>query len=254
MEHRSLTVGVLTPVTGGFFFGKILRGISRAVQRSGDRMLALQTLDASRYGRSGQSLRPLPYDLRVGWARIDGFISISTAVDRSYLEVVREAGKPVVLVTHEEKIAEHARRIIRVRDGHIVEDTRVARELDAREELAKFIGTRRCAACQGSRLRPEARHVFVDERSLPQHGRKRLRLDLQFIGVCQLDRRNRFVAQQLPQTRLDLFQFLSQLHLQPGLFHCQPIGERSWLLCRLDSQTLRHPCTSGLQELGLLRR
>ncbi|NLT56930.1 MAG: diguanylate cyclase [Actinomycetales bacterium] len=99
MEHRSLTVGVLTPVTGGFFFGKILRGIARAVQRSGDRMLALQTLDASRYGRSEQSLRPLPYDLRVGWARIDGFISISTAVDRSYLEVVREAGKPVVLVS-----------------------------------------------------------------------------------------------------------------------------------------------------------
>ncbi|MCG3169208.1 MAG: UvrABC system protein A [Pseudomonadales bacterium] len=37
-----------------------------------------------------------------------------------------------------------------------------------REELAKYIGTRRCAACDGSRLRVEARHVFVDGRSLPE--------------------------------------------------------------------------------------
>ena len=36
-----------------------------------------------------------------------------------------------------------------------------------REELAKYIGVRKCASCHGSRLREEARHVFVDQRTLP---------------------------------------------------------------------------------------
>ncbi len=36
-----------------------------------------------------------------------------------------------------------------------------------REELAKFLSTQPCPECGGTRLREEARHVFVDERSLP---------------------------------------------------------------------------------------
>ncbi len=45
------------------------------------------------------------------------------------------------------------------------------RETDSatvREELAKFIGVRRCEECAGSRLRSDARHVFVDNRTLPE--------------------------------------------------------------------------------------
>jgi putative ABC transport system ATP-binding protein len=33
-------------------------------------------------------------------------------------------GKTIILITHEDEIAAHARRVIRVRDGHIVDDTR----------------------------------------------------------------------------------------------------------------------------------
>ena len=33
-----------------------------------------------------------------------------------------------------------------------------------REELAKFISNRSCATCEGTRLRREARHVFVETR------------------------------------------------------------------------------------------
>ncbi|MGL4930945.1 MAG: excinuclease ABC subunit UvrA [Plesiomonas sp.] len=36
-----------------------------------------------------------------------------------------------------------------------------------REELAKYINNRSCASCHGSRLREEARHVFVAETTLP---------------------------------------------------------------------------------------
>ncbi|MCP5129306.1 MAG: excinuclease ABC subunit UvrA [Pseudomonadales bacterium] len=36
-----------------------------------------------------------------------------------------------------------------------------------REDLAKFLATHPCPECEGTRLRRDARHVFVDERTLP---------------------------------------------------------------------------------------
>lgn len=36
-----------------------------------------------------------------------------------------------------------------------------------REDLAKYMNTQACPDCSGSRLRREARHVFIDERDLP---------------------------------------------------------------------------------------
>ncbi|WP_093395535.1 excinuclease ABC subunit UvrA [Halopseudomonas xinjiangensis] len=36
-----------------------------------------------------------------------------------------------------------------------------------REELAKYLSTQPCPECAGTRLRREARHVFIDERNLP---------------------------------------------------------------------------------------
>ncbi len=36
-----------------------------------------------------------------------------------------------------------------------------------REELAKYLGLRACPDCEGTRLNPTARHVFVGERNLP---------------------------------------------------------------------------------------
>ncbi|ACE84121.1 excinuclease ABC subunit UvrA [Cellvibrio japonicus] len=37
-----------------------------------------------------------------------------------------------------------------------------------REELAKYLSSQHCPDCGGTRLRKEARHVFIDERTLPQ--------------------------------------------------------------------------------------
>jgi putative ABC transport system ATP-binding protein len=44
-------------------------------------------------------------------------------------------GTTVVVVTHEEEIAHHCRRIVRFRDGVIVSDEQVAEPIDAREVL-----------------------------------------------------------------------------------------------------------------------
>ena len=39
-------------------------------------------------------------------------------------ERLSAAGRTIILITHEEEVAKHARRVIRVRDGQIVDDSR----------------------------------------------------------------------------------------------------------------------------------
>ncbi len=41
-----ITIGVLSPVTGGFYYGKIVAGIAREVASVGGRVVLVQTLDA----------------------------------------------------------------------------------------------------------------------------------------------------------------------------------------------------------------
>jgi putative ABC transport system ATP-binding protein len=55
-----------------------------------------------------------------------------------FQELNRE-GKTVVMVTHEMDIAEHATRIIRFKDGLVVEDHKVTERRDARRELEDII-------------------------------------------------------------------------------------------------------------------
>ena len=53
-----------------------------------------------------------------------GALDTATAAEiMALLEDLNHEGVTVVLVTHEEEIAEHARRIIRFRDGRIIEDS-----------------------------------------------------------------------------------------------------------------------------------
>ena len=46
---------------------------------------------------------------------------------------LNDAGKTIIMVTHEEDIAEHAKRIIRMRDGQIYQDGPSPRMLQAQE-------------------------------------------------------------------------------------------------------------------------
>ena len=50
------------------------------------------------------------------------------------LEEIHEKGNTIILVTHEEYIAEHAARIIRLKDGLVEEDKRVEKRFTGREE------------------------------------------------------------------------------------------------------------------------
>jgi len=93
------TVGVLTAVTGGFYFGRLLTGLGRATASAGGRTIAIQTVEATRHRGEEMSLCPAPYSRRVGWDLIDAFVAISTSADEEYLRQIRATGKPLVLVS-----------------------------------------------------------------------------------------------------------------------------------------------------------
>ncbi len=54
------------------------------------------------------------------------------------LQQLNRGGMTVVLVTHERDVAAFASRVVSFRDGHVVDDQRVARPADAREMLRAF--------------------------------------------------------------------------------------------------------------------
>lgn len=47
-------------------------------------------------------------------------------------------GRTVVIVTHDERVAAHCKRVVRLRDGRIIRDDLLADRIDARAELAKM--------------------------------------------------------------------------------------------------------------------
>ena len=93
------TIGVLSPLAGGFYYGGILGGIARTLSRVGGRMLAIQTLDAG-YVNADFVDSP-PFDSHLAWRHVDGFISIVNSTTAEYLSEIISSGKPLVLISHE---------------------------------------------------------------------------------------------------------------------------------------------------------
>lgn len=100
VEHQSATtmpdrptIGVLTPLIGGFYYAHILSGVQRAAQLRGARVVAFQT--------SGMDMlwSDEPGTLPLGWDRIDGYLGINNLEGRSYYESVQAAGKPLVTLS-----------------------------------------------------------------------------------------------------------------------------------------------------------
>ena len=57
-----------------------------------------------------------------------------------FFQRLNDAGKMVVMVTHESDVAAHCKRIVRMRDGLVARDELVSRPRRAEDELAVGIG------------------------------------------------------------------------------------------------------------------
>ena len=94
---RTVTIGVLSPMTGGSYYGKILAGITREVAALGGRVVLVQTLDAGL--RSDEVVGAPDFVTPIAWDHVDGVISIATATQRNYLDRLQVAGKAVALAS-----------------------------------------------------------------------------------------------------------------------------------------------------------
>ena len=90
-------IGVLTPLTGGLFWGEIIAGIVQTVEEAGGSVTLIQTLDA---GQTVGSYRPtVGTAAALGGAHLDGFVALLRSTDDEYLRRIRETGTPVVVVS-----------------------------------------------------------------------------------------------------------------------------------------------------------
>ncbi len=93
------TVGVLSPLAGGNYFGAVLSGIARTVWQARGRVVSLQTLAPGT--DPGPTVRTPDFRLPVARGHIDGYIAMHDSVETDYLAKLDAEGIPIVLVSHD---------------------------------------------------------------------------------------------------------------------------------------------------------
>lgn len=91
------TIGVLSPVVGGFYFGGLIAGITQAAQHAGYGVIAVQTHPAG-LDRERHPDEPLP-EVPGALDTVDGYIIIAHAVHHDRLASIGDWGRPFVLVS-----------------------------------------------------------------------------------------------------------------------------------------------------------
>jgi len=82
-----------------------------------------------------------------------------------------------------------------------------------REELAKYLNTQNCPDCEGTRLRKEARHVFIEERDLPSLTELPVGEAYQYFNKLKLKGRKGKIAEKILKELQDRFGFLVDVGL-----------------------------------------
>ena len=82
-----------------------------------------------------------------------------------------------------------------------------------REELAKYINNRPCLDCSGSRLRREARYVFLDKTNLPMVAEKSIGEALEFFETLELSGQRAKIAEKILKEMRERLSFLVNVGL-----------------------------------------
>lgn len=85
--------------------------------------------------------------------------------------------------------------------------------MSVREELAKNISNRPCADCSGSRLRPEARNVYIGNINLPQISEKSIGESLEFFQGLTLTGQKAQIAEKILKEIRERLEFLVNVGL-----------------------------------------
>ena len=85
--------------------------------------------------------------------------------------------------------------------------------MSEREELAKNISNRPCADCGGSRLRPEARNVYIGNINLPQISEKSIGESLEFFQGLTLTGQKAQIAEKILKEIRERLEFLVNVGL-----------------------------------------
>src|SRR5450756_2083106 len=93
-----ITVGVLAPISGGFYYGGVLSGITREVAAVGGHVVFFQTTDAG--GADVTDGGAPDFTTPTAWNRVDGIVSVAAAAGVDYLRRLKDAGIPVVLTSN----------------------------------------------------------------------------------------------------------------------------------------------------------
>ncbi|VEG91978.1 excinuclease ABC subunit UvrA [Legionella spiritensis] len=101
-------------------------------------------------------------------------------------------------------------------EGIIPNMQRRYRESDSsavREELAKYLASRPCPVCLGARLREEARHVFVDNKNLPEISGYSIEQAYEFFKQLQLSGHRGEIASKINKEIVERLGFLVNVGL-----------------------------------------
>ncbi|SPP31981.1 UvrABC system protein A [Arsenophonus endosymbiont of Aleurodicus floccissimus] len=82
-----------------------------------------------------------------------------------------------------------------------------------REELAKYINNRPCIACHGTRLRQEARYVFIENTTLPEISNFSIGHAMTFFQTLQLSGQRAQIAEKILKEINDRLKFLVNVGL-----------------------------------------
>ncbi|WKS97590.1 excinuclease ABC subunit UvrA [Gallibacterium anatis] len=86
--------------------------------------------------------------------------------------------------------------------------------MSVREDLAKYISTRPCQTCHGSRLKEEARHVFIGETTLPQISEMSIGEALHHFEQLQFEGQKAKIAEKILKEIKERLQFLVNVGLE----------------------------------------
>jgi signal transduction histidine kinase/ABC-type sugar transport system substrate-binding protein len=115
-------IGILSPLVAGSYTRSLTAGVVTAARATGARVVAIQTLDLAFDGPEQRLTRSRPsgsaggdylgwppgtealvphFTVRPAWDQVSGFLVVLNAVEPWYLQALRDAGKPVIMLSHE---------------------------------------------------------------------------------------------------------------------------------------------------------